>query len=168
MSSENPKLDLDATLVALRGYFSSVKIADSGMLSTVSVSYGAFCDPISLDTLIEIYCNVYRVSWGPAFLKSLEKFVTGLRVEISYLSRKENGHSVKKSKTVFGLANQSSDGRPPGDLNEEDGSRQQDHPPYYTRPNQNWIALCGPIGAGPKDVKLCQCWQREFPGLYTP
>lgn len=154
VSSENRKLDLGAALVALRGYFSSVKIADGIALSNVSVNYGAFYDSIALDKLMDTYCNAYTLDWAPNSLKSLEKFVKGLRVEVPHLSREENGHTIKKCKSVFGPANESSDGRPPRDPNGEDSSRQSDRPPHFTRSNRNWTASSGPIGAGPKDVKF--------------
>lgn len=158
VSPHNPKLDLGAALVALRGYFSSVKIADGRVLSNVSVSYGAFYNPIRLDKLMDVYCIACSLEWNPASLKSLEAFVKGLRVEVSHLSRQENGHTIRKCKTVFGLANQDFDGRSPRGANEEDSSRKQDHPPRFTRSNgpQNasWSASSGPIGAGPEDVKF--------------
>ncbi len=135
LSPNNPRLDLTGALVAVRGYFSSAKIADGCILSNVSVSYGAFYDPMPLDKMMDIYCDTCKLGWSPDSLKILEKFVKGLRVEIPHLGREENGRFIKKYKTVFGLANQSSDGRRPRDADKEDSSRKQDPPPQFTRSN---------------------------------
>jgi len=134
LSPNNPRLDLTGALVALRGYFSSAKIADGCILSNVSVSYGAFYDPKHLDKLMDIYCDACNLGWSPDSLKILDKFVKGLRVEIPHLNREENGRTIKKYKTVFGLANQSSDGQRPRDA-DKDSSRKQGPPPRFTRSN---------------------------------
>lgn len=165
LSSNNPRLDLTGALVALRGYFSSAKIADGCILSNVSVSYGAFYDPMKLDKLMDIYCDACQLGWSPDSLKTLEKFVKGLRVEIPHLNREENGHTIKKCKTVFGLANQSLDGRRSRDADKEDGSWKQDPPPHFTRSNDlhGWGASSGPIGGGPKNVKFFMEMEPEKP-----
>ena len=49
------KRELCAGLTALRGFFSSVRVATCRILVNVNVTHGAFYDPIPLDQLIQKY-----------------------------------------------------------------------------------------------------------------
>lgn len=155
VSSGAPKYDLGAALVALRGFFSSAKITDGRVLSNVNVSYGAFYDPIRLDMLMNEYCTACGLGWDPESLKKLEKFVKGLRIEVPHLEKTDDkGNAVKKFKTVFGLANESIDGKKPWNLKEGKDTRKQGPSPRFRTSLRWWTATSGPVGAGPKDVEF--------------
>ena len=55
ISQASPKWDLGAGLSALRGFFSSIRVATCRILVNVNVSRGAFYDAIPLDQLIQKY-----------------------------------------------------------------------------------------------------------------
>ncbi|MCJ1247072.1 hypothetical protein MMC30_004283 [Trapelia coarctata] len=122
-----PRLDLGAGLTAVRGFFSSVRVATCRILVNVNVSHAAFYDAIPLDQLIQNYSATH----GRSVVK-LEKFLKRVRVRVIHLGEKKNkaGESIPRVKTIFGLAN----------TNDGHGL---DHPPRVQR-----------HGAGPKDVEF--------------
>ena len=93
------KYDLGAGLTALRGFFSSVRVATSRILVNVNVSHGAFYDAIPLDQLIRKYGMGNRVR--------LQSFLKRVRVRVIHLPEKKNkaGLVVPRIKTIFALAN---------------------------------------------------------------
>ena len=132
--SETPdvssKWNLGAGLVALRGFFSSVRVATSRILVNVNVTVGTFYDPIPLDQLILNYASQNRFS----HIK-VNGFLKRLRVRVVHLPEKKNkaGQLVPRVKTIFGLATKN-DGTGEG----------TDIPPPRVKD----------FGAGPKNVEF--------------
>ncbi|KAF7505467.1 hypothetical protein GJ744_000714 [Endocarpon pusillum] len=122
-----PKWDLGAGVSALRGFFSSVRVATCRILVNVNVSHGTFYDPLPLDQLIQNYGSAHQYN-----LVKLQSFLKGLRVKVVHLKEKKNkaGESIPRVKTIFGLAAKG------------DGQRLP-HPPQFV----NLL-----FGAGPQDV----------------
>lgn len=116
--------DLGDGLSALRGFFSSVRLATCRILVNVNVSHGAFYDAIPLDALIRKY--------GAGNKSKLQSFLKRVRVKVTHLAEKRNkaGESIPRVKTIYGLAS-------------KDDGHGLDHPP-----------LVKSFGAGPKDVKF--------------
>ena len=127
LTQNSPKWDLGAGLTALRGFFSSVRVATCRILVNVNVSHGAFYDAIPLDQLIQRYGSAHHFN-----RVKLQCFLKGVRVRVIHLGEKKNhaGESIARVKTIFGLANK----------NDGHGL---DHPPRVQT-----------FGAGPKDVEF--------------
>ena len=127
LSSNSPSWDLGAGLSALRGFFSSVRVATCRMLVNVNVSHGAFYEPIPLDRLIQKYGSANQFN-----RIKLQTFLKGVRVKVTHLAERKNksGESIPRVKTIFGLANK----------NDGHGL---DHPPRVAS-----------FGAGPKEVEF--------------
>ena len=120
----SPKWDLGTGLHALRGFFSSVRIATCRILINVNVSHGAFYDAIPLDQLMKKH--------GIANLANLGSFLKRVRVQVIHLPEKKNksGRTIPRVKTIFGLAS-------------KDDGEHLENPPRVTR-----------FGAGSKDVEF--------------
>ena len=124
----SPKLDLGAGLTAIRGFFTSVRVATCRILVNVNVSNGVFYDAIPLDQLIQRWNNANRSS--PQ--SKLASFLKKVRVRVTHLPDKKNkaGQIIPRIKTISGLAT-------PND------GRGNDHPPRV-----------GKFGAGSKEVEF--------------
>lgn len=123
--------DLGAGLRAIRGFFSSVRVATARILVNVNVSHAPFYDPLPLHLSMEAFAAAY----GPNKIK-LQSFLKKVRVTPTHLKPRKNkaGREIQKVKTIFALATRN-DGRGP----ESGGSV----------PSQ-----VSDFGAGPKDVKF--------------
>lgn len=124
ITQATPKQDLGAGLSALRGFFSSVRLATCRILANVNVSHGTFYDAIPLDMLI----TKYRASNN----SKLQSFLKRVRVKVTHIVEKENktGESIPRVKTIYGLAS-------------KDDGHGLVNPP-----------LVKSFGAGPEDVKF--------------
>jgi eukaryotic translation initiation factor 2C len=122
----NP-FSLGAGLTAVRGFFSSVRVAACRILVNVNVSHGAFYDAGPLTQMMTRFSKVH----GPNEHK-LENFVKKLRVKTTHLKEKKNkaGELVIRVKVISGLANK----------NDGHGS---EHPPLVAK-----------NGAGPAKVQF--------------
>jgi eukaryotic translation initiation factor 2C len=127
LSPASAKWDLGAGLFAIRGFFSSVRVAACRILVNINVSHGAFYDAIPLDQLIDRYGSANRFD-----KHKLQKFLGKLRVKTIHLTEKKNraGEIIPRVKTICALANTN------------DGHRLE-HPPRVAQ-----------FGAGPKDVEF--------------
>jgi eukaryotic translation initiation factor 2C len=127
LTQSSPKWDLGAGLFALRGFFSSVRVAACRILVNINVSHGAFYDPIPLVQLIQKYGSANQFDRA-----KLQKFLAKLRVRVIHLTQRKNkaGEVIPKVKTICGLADRA------------DG-RRLEHPPRVAD-----------FGAGPKDVEF--------------
>lgn len=127
LTQASPKCDLGAGLSALRGFFSSVRVATCRILVNVNVSHGAFYDAIPLDQLIQKYGSANQFN-----LVKLQSFLKRVRVKVIHLAekKKKTGESIPRVKTIFGLAT-------------KDDGHGLDHPPRVQK-----------FGAGPKDVEF--------------
>ena len=116
--------DLRSGLIALRGFFTSVRAATARILVNINVTNGAFYEPAPL--------NVAMNKHGLKSLPVLERFLKRIRVKVIHLPEKKNaaGQPVPRIKTIMGLASKS-DGQ---------GS---EHPPIVKA-----------FGAGPRDVQF--------------
>ncbi len=118
-------MDLGSCLTAVRGFFTSVRLATARVLVNVNVSHGAFYQDGPLDQFILRFGS----SRG---LYRLEVFLKGLRIRTTHLKDKQNkkGEVIIRVKRIFGLAGKN------------DGHSLA-HPPKVKA-----------FGAGPKDVEF--------------
>ncbi|MCJ1393683.1 hypothetical protein MMC18_006559 [Xylographa bjoerkii] len=90
--------DLNGGLIALFGFYSSVRTATSRLLLNVNTVTAAFYQAGKLLDLIDRWSRFH----GRVGLEKLEQFLKGVRVELLHLkSKKDNG--VRKIKTIYGL-----------------------------------------------------------------
>ena len=147
--------DLGHGLSALRGFFSSLHVANSYLLLNVNVSHAAFYSPIqrpiSLVDLICEYCGITDLDVAKLTdekRRSLSAFLKGLRIGLSHL-KGDDGRVMQarqNAKSIVGLAMPGDGHIMPGDSEPTDY-----HPPKTTR-----------LGSGPMDVRF---WykKRELP-----
>lgn len=95
-------LGLGGGLTALRGFFSSVRVATCRILVNVNISHGAFYDAIPLDQLIQRYRQANRGNYYDKLLS----FLCKVRVKVTHLPERKNkfGEPIPKSKTISGFA----------------------------------------------------------------
>ena len=108
LDPDSPKFDLGAGLSALRGFFSSVRVATCRILVNVNISHGAFYNAIRLDLLMQKYATAHNYN-----RVKMESFLKRLRIKVTHLGEKKKnkaGEIIPRVKTIFGLAN-SADGR---------------------------------------------------------
>lgn len=118
--------ELGAGLSAIRGFFSSIRVATCRILVNVNVSHGTFYDAIPLAMLIK------RHQANQDSKLRLQSFLKRVRVRVTHLEVKKNiaGESIPRVKTIYGLAS-------------KDDGHGLDRPP-----------LVSEFGAGPKDVRF--------------
>ena len=99
---DQPSRDLTAGLLALRGFFSSVRIATCRVLANINVIHGAFYEHLPLDQLIQKYQLGHESDSG-----KLQDFLRGVRVQLIHLPEKINeaGEPIIRTRTISGLAN---------------------------------------------------------------
>ncbi|OTB10649.1 hypothetical protein K445DRAFT_322772 [Daldinia sp. EC12] len=125
LSENSDTYDLGGCLVAMRGFFASVRAATARILVNVNVSHGAFYPEGPLDQLITKFGS-YRG------LVKLERFLKTIRVKTTHLKERRNksGKVIERTKTIWGLANKNDGYNSP-------------HPPIVRS-----------YGAGAKDVQF--------------
>lgn len=113
-------------LIALRGYFKSVRLGTDRILLNVNVSHAVFLPGIPL---VELFKGTATHRQDPF---ALERLVKKVRIETTHLPVKKNkaGEVIPKVKTIFGLAT----------TNDGQGTP---NPPRVSK-----------YGAGPKDVSF--------------
>jgi len=140
LNPDSSKWSLGAGLTAIRGFFSSVRVATCRILVNVNVSHGAFYDAERLDQLIQ----KYQRSNGPSKFK-LNKFLAKLKIKTTHLTERKNkaGQIIPRVKTIYGVATR------------DDGYGLQ-HPPRVRE-----------HGAGPKDVEFWLDYQTRSSSAST-
>ncbi|KAI8958512.1 eukaryotic translation initiation factor 2C 2 [Daldinia sp. FL1419] len=125
LSEKSDTYDLGSCLVAMRGFFASVRAATARVLVNVNVSHGAFYPEGPLDQLLFKFGSQRG-------LYKLEQFLKLLRVKTTHLKERRNksGKVIERAKTIFGLANKNDGHSSP-------------HPPIVRA-----------FGAGAKDVQF--------------
>jgi len=105
--NNNNASDLGAGLRAVRGFFSSVRVATSRILVNVNVSHAPFYNPLPLVQSIQVFGRAH----GPNKIK-LQDFLKRIRVEAKHIKPKTNkaGKTIPRVKTIFALATRN-DGR---------------------------------------------------------
>ena len=95
--ASNWQYDLKRGLIALRGFFSSVRVATGRILVNVNVSHGAFYAAQPLTRMMEPYLRD---------INKLRSFVQKVRVKVTHLRARKNrsGEVIDTVKTIFGLA----------------------------------------------------------------
>lgn len=128
MSAGAEHESLGRGLIALRGFFTSVRAATNRVLVNINVSHGAFYQDGPLTALIK----AYYAPPNEKGMRALAKFLKLVRVRTTHLREKRNKKNevVVRAKTIFGLA----------DI--KNGTALA-HSPQVSR-----------NGAGPKDVKF--------------
>lgn len=119
--------NLGAGLIAMRGFFSSVRVAASRVLVNINVTHAPFYKPLPLPEAMREYGQAHNQN-----LWKTEKFLKMLRVKVVHIPEKKNkaGRLIPRVKTIFGLA------RP-------DDGHSQVHPPRVAH-----------FGAGAKEVEF--------------
>lgn len=116
--------DLSEGIIALRGFFVSVRSATSRFLVNVQVKHGAFYNGVRLNEVMKEFLKARRLQALPGFLRRLT-------VDLTHINRTNRaGVRIPKIKTITGLAMTT------------DGNRDQTSPSVA----QN--------GAGPRDVEF--------------
>ena len=130
--SEVTSGNLGAGLTALRGFFSSIRVATTRILVNVNMSHAPFYNAVPLTQSM----NDFSKAYGPNKVK-LQSFLQRVRVRTTHLKEKKSkaGVPIHRIKTISGLAKMG------------DGARSE-HPPRIRRG----------FGAGPKDVEF---WLNE-------
>ncbi|KAF2670412.1 Piwi-domain-containing protein [Microthyrium microscopicum] len=97
------QLYLNGGLLALRGYYTSARLATSRMLVNVNVSSAAFYPGGPLPELMKSYWGDY----GTANMHGLARFLFRVRVKLTHLKERKNkaGQVVVRAKGICGLAN---------------------------------------------------------------
>jgi eukaryotic translation initiation factor 2C len=118
--------DLGGGLIAVRGFFMSVRTGTARLLVNVQVKHAAFFQNGPLPTLV----GVYGVQSNYNKLR-LANFLRRLSVDLTHIdNRTKSGKRVPRYKTIAGLATR-------------DDGRKLDHPPIVSE-----------FGAGSRDVKF--------------
>jgi hypothetical protein len=97
LSNTSEKYTLKGGLTAIRGFFSSVRLASYRILVNVNVTHGAFYDSGRLDALIHNFgSNPYKVN----------RFLQRLKISSTHLAQRRNkaGEVIIRPKTIQGLA----------------------------------------------------------------
>ncbi|KAI1451224.1 Piwi-domain-containing protein [Annulohypoxylon moriforme] len=121
--------DLGFGLVAIRGYYSSIRMATSRILANVNVSYGMFYSNKNLDEIMDLHINDNP---DYAALQTLGRFLRGVRIEYCYHKDKAPTRRIFK---IHGLAD-TDDGT-------TSNNSKVENPPRVRK-----------YGAGPKDVSF--------------
>ena len=137
--SEVSSGNLGAGLTALRGFFSSVRVATTRILVNINVSHAPFYNAVPVVQTMGDFGNTY----GPNKVK-LNSFLQRVRVRTTHLKEKKSkaGVVIPRVKTISGLAKVG------------DGSKLE-HPPR----------IKAGFGSGPKDVEF---WLDETPAESKP
>jgi hypothetical protein len=93
-------------LIAIRGYYSSVRLGPSRVLVNVNVATGAFYEPIPLHLLMEKYMGG-RCLDNEHNAKLLLSFIKRLKVATNYLKEKDASgkeHKVVKIRVIMGFS----------------------------------------------------------------
>ena len=125
-AATSERFDLGAGLLALRGFFVSVRAATARILVNVQVKHAAFYDDGPLDRLMLTYIRTN----GPSTVK-LGNFLKKLSINVTHIVKKNrSGSTIPRIKVILGLATR-------------DDGRSQQNPPIVLE-----------FGSGPKDVKF--------------
>jgi hypothetical protein len=125
-AAANEAFSLGAGLIALRGFFVSVRAATARVLVNVQVKHGAFFEAGPLEKLMRAFLSQN----GPSTVK-LDKFLKKISIDVMHIVKNNKaGHRVSRIKTIMSLARR-------------DDGRGQPNPPIVSE-----------FGAGSKDVKF--------------
>lgn len=135
-------LDLSGGLIAVRGYYSSVRTSTMRTLLNLNAQCSPFYPAINMWALIDKYCR-----WDPSQWEALEKFIEKLRVKTTYL--KTAGKVDVRVKTVVGLSHKFEDRTNPktrevkrvGNAIGDHGNAQQITFPCDEFPNESPISV---------------------------
>ena len=88
---------LKGGLVALKGFFSSVRFASGRILVNVKTTSGSFYSPILVSEIMNEY--------GRRDLRRLERFLKGVKVSLTHIPpKKKGGKEYPRIKTIWGFA----------------------------------------------------------------
>lgn len=90
--------DLLGGLIAVRGYYSSVRFSTSRTLLNLNAQCSPFYESINVHELIQVFQKLAPGNW-----QALENFLKRLRVKTSYM-KGPDGSTIQKVKTVNGLS----------------------------------------------------------------
>jgi hypothetical protein len=125
-AAASERFNLGAGLLAIRGFFVSVRAATARVLVNVQVKHGAFYNDGPLEGLMFAYMGEN----GPSKVK-LGNFLRRLSVNVTHIRRTNRaGQVIPRIKSIVGVATR-------------DDGRGQQHPP-----------IVPDFGAGPKEVKF--------------
>lgn len=135
-------LDLSGGLIAVRGYYSSVRTSTMRTLLNLNAQCSPFYPAINMWALMDKHCR-----WDPSQWEALEKFIEELRVKTTYL--KTAGKVDVRVKTVVGLSHKFEDRTNPntrevkrvGNAIGDHGNAQQITFPCDEFPNESPISV---------------------------
>ena len=90
--------DLLGGLIAVRGFFSSIRFSTSRTLLNLNAQCSPFYKQINAREVMQLYQSL-----NPDWL-ALERFLKGLRVEMSYMRAPDARSNVRKVRTIAGLS----------------------------------------------------------------
>ena len=149
--------NLGGGLTALRGFFSSIRVATTRILVNVNMSHAPFYNAVTLVQTMGDFGRAYGQNKA-----KLALFLKGVRVKTTHLKVKTNkaGVEIPRIKTIFGLANK-------GD------GYSLEHPPRisnrYGGPKEVEFWLDGPAapakpGASPTESPAKSCREKAGEG----
>ena len=139
IANTSDTLSLGAGLRAVRGFFTSVRVATARVLVNIQVKNAAFYNDGPLDSLMDVFIR----EDGPDKSR-LENFLKKLSINVTHIvRRRRGGRVIPRIKQISALARGG------------DGS-QQPKPPIVTH-----------FGAGPKDVKFFLAGPEQAPATGT-
>ena len=99
-AAQSERIDLGAGLLAIRGFFLSVRSATGRLLLNVQVKHAPFYQTGSLVQLMTLFMQ----SNGPNKAK-LQRYLKGLSVNVTHIvNRNAAGQQIRRMKTIWGLA----------------------------------------------------------------
>ena len=90
--------DLLGGLIAVRGFYSSIRFSTSRTLLNLNAQCSPFYKSVNLRELMQAFRKLTPGNWG-----ALERFLKGLQIETSYM-KVTDGIPIRKVKTVSGLS----------------------------------------------------------------
>lgn len=110
---EPTQKELGGGLVAIRGFFSSIRLASGRLLVNVNTSNAPFYKPLRLDHLMDAWnqASTNPKKFDAAKAEALQEFLKGLRIQALHLTKKDNEGKMQPWITrIWGLA-QMTDGQ---------------------------------------------------------
>ncbi|KAI0850636.1 Piwi-domain-containing protein [Daldinia vernicosa] len=120
--SRSSRTRLPYSCFAIKGYYSSIRVATSRILVNINVTHSVFHDKARLDTIMSEF--IKKWDDNTATFQKLAASLKGVRIEYGYLKDKA-GKNIRRVKTIFGLAS------PEDGTADKDTTKKQPRVPKY-------------------------------------
>ena len=138
--------DLLGGLIAVRGYYSSVRFSTSRTLLNLNAQCSPFYKSINVHELIRLFQKMTPGNW-----QALEHFLKRLRIKTSYI-KGSDGNPIRKVKTVNGFSHKMGHDpvtqKPRGNADLDCGNATEIKFKRTTRPLEGPISICDYFRAG--------------------